>query len=313
MKVKRTIQNTPTSKINTGAVGTNVEVKGRVIAEKDKLVRGPISGKPCAIYHIEIQKWDKDGEADSRPSSISFDPLKKHTWRRGRWVTIGSYFSDDGFYIDDDSGANAMVLVEGAKVHRDGDTVNYECSSHQFSGMDAELYQSLKKSRKKIGSFKLKDTTYLFSKDYHFREWCFVPGEELYVLGYASSNLKALRPKKPGARFFVEAKKMIRKNKDLQNKLDSNRDGKLDYYELERGAQLLAKKLATKYSEKKLEELASKTKMVFKKEYNYPFVISNRHEEDLVSHVGKMAALKIWGGPALVIGCTIYFFTSFFH
>jgi hypothetical protein len=44
LKIKRTIQNIPTSKINTGAVGTDVEIKGNIIVEKDKLVTAPIFG-----------------------------------------------------------------------------------------------------------------------------------------------------------------------------------------------------------------------------------------------------------------------------
>ena len=37
LKTKRTIQNIPTSKIETGAVGTNVEIKGNIVAEKEKM------------------------------------------------------------------------------------------------------------------------------------------------------------------------------------------------------------------------------------------------------------------------------------
>ena len=55
LKIKRTIENIPTSKINTGAVGTDVEIKGNIIAEKDRFATAPISGQQCAIYHIEIR------------------------------------------------------------------------------------------------------------------------------------------------------------------------------------------------------------------------------------------------------------------
>ncbi|MGP0564587.1 MULTISPECIES: GIDE domain-containing protein [unclassified Nitrospina] len=306
LKAKRIIQNTPTSKINTGAVGTNVEVKGRVIAEKDKMVRAPISGKPCALYHIEIQKWKRDRRSGFNRNRSLINLGERRGWQRGRWVTIAKYFSDDGFYIDDDSGANAMVLVEGATVNRNGGTSDYECSSNEFSTMDPELYQSLDQNKKKIRSFKLKDSAWLLSTDYRFREWCFAPGEQVYVLGHAGSNLKVKRPKKAGVKFFLKAKEAIRKNKELQKRFDTNKDGKLDYYELERGAQLLAEKLSAKYSKEKLEELASKTKMVFKKENGHPFIISNRHEEDLVSNIATWATVKIWGGPVLTVASVAY-------
>ncbi|CAI2718570.1 GIDE domain-containing protein [Nitrospina watsonii] len=312
LQIKRIIQNTPTSKINTGAVGTNVEVKGRIIAEKDKIVRAPISGRPCALFNIEIQKWQRDRKSGFSRNRSLFSLGERRGWQRGRWVTIASFFSDAGFYVDDDSGANAMVLVEGATVNRSGTTQDYECSSNEFSTMDPDLYAVLDQNKRKIRSFKLKDSSWLLSNDYRFREWCFVPGEEVFVLGYADSNLKLARPKKAGVKFFLEAKKLIRKNKELQKRLDTNQDGKLDYYELERGAQAVAKKLSARYSKQKLEELAAKTKMVFRKESKHPFVLSNRHEDNLVSHMGRWATVKIWGGPIITIGAGAYFFSSFF-
>jgi len=315
LKIKRVIQNTPTSNINTGAVGTNVEVKGRVIAEKDKIIRAPISGRPCALYNIEIQKWKRDRNSSwSRRdrSLISFGTERRGMYR-GRWVTLGSFFSDKGFYIEDDSGANAMVLVDGATVNRAGATQDYECSSNEFSTMRPALYEALDQNKRKTKRFfKLKDSAWLFSSDYRFRAWCFTPGEELYVLGYAESGLRMERPKKAGVKFFLEAKKLIRKDKELAKRFDANQDGKLDYYELERAAQIVAEKLSAKYSKKKLEELAAKTKMVFKKCDPYPFVISNRHEDELVQSLATWATVKIWGGPAVTIGSVVYFYSSFF-
>jgi hypothetical protein len=152
----------------------------------------------------------------------------------------------------------------------------------------------------------------LSRQHYRFREWCFVPGEEVYVLGYAESGLRVERSKKAGVKFFLEAKKLIRKDKKLAKRFDANQDGKLDYYELERGAQIVAEKLSAQYSKKKLQDLAAKTKMVFKHRTPYPFVISNRHEDELVTSIGRWAAVKIWGGPAVTIGSAVYFYSSFF-
>lgn len=314
LKIKRAIQNTPTSRINTGAVGTNVEVKGRVIADKEKIVRAPISGRPCALYNIEIQKWKRERNMSSsgRPhrSLLSFGSDRRG-WERGRWVTLGSFFSNEGFYIEDDSGANAMVLVDGAIVNRTGATQDYECSSNQFTSMLPALRDALEKNRNKIRFFKLKDTSWLFSQHYRFREWCFTPGEEVYVLGFAESGLRMERPRKAGVKFFLSAKKLIRKDKNLAKRFDANKDGKLDYYELERGAQIVAEKLSAQYSKKKLDDLSAKTRMVFKKHAPYPFVISNRHEDELVRSLGRWATVKIWGGPAVSIGSAVYFYSSF--
>ena len=108
LKSKRIIQNIPTSKINTGAVGTNVEVTGQIVSEKDQIVQAPISGRPCAFYSIEIQRWERN--RNYRGSSLG-SHSSRTGFNRGHWVTIESFYSSKGFFIDDKSGANAMVLA----------------------------------------------------------------------------------------------------------------------------------------------------------------------------------------------------------
>lgn len=99
LKIKRTIQNIPTSKISTGAVGSDVEIKGRVICEPDKLVTAPITQTLCALYSMEIQVLVK----------------RKNS---SHWKTIDRYYSNEGIYLDDDSGSTALVIVDGAVITR---------------------------------------------------------------------------------------------------------------------------------------------------------------------------------------------------
>ncbi len=165
LKAKRTIQDIPTSKISTGAVGTNVEVKGEIIIENENLALGPISNKPCAFYSLEIQKLVK-------------------TKNSSHWKTIDSFYSDKGFYIDDKSGANALVLVKGAIIKRKGFAQKFQMSSNNFDEMPTNLRKELSLHKKELKRFKLKDTSWLFSKRYRFLEWIFSQGEPIYVLGY---------------------------------------------------------------------------------------------------------------------------------
>jgi hypothetical protein len=138
LKSKRIIQNIPTSKINTGAVGTNVEVTGRIVCEKDQIVSAPISGRPCAFYSIEIQRWERN--RNRRGTSIG---NSSHTgFNRGHWVTVENFYSGKGFFIDDKSGANAMILAQGAVIKRKGGTQDYEMQSNNFDQMPAGLRHS---------------------------------------------------------------------------------------------------------------------------------------------------------------------------
>ena len=259
LKTKRTIQNIPTSKIETGAVGTNVEIKGNIVAEKEKMETAPISGQQCALYHIEIQK-------ELRRKNSTY------------WKTIDRFFSHEGFYVDDQSGANALVLVEGAHINREGKTQDFYVNSNNFDEMPDLLRKALTANQNKLKRFKLKKKSWLFSSKYRLLEWCFRPNEEVYVLGHAESGLRLHKIKKPKMKYFLQAKKAIQKDKKLAARFDSNRDGQLDFNELERGAGILAQRLADKYSKEKLEELTPKTKLIFKKLKPHPFIISNCSE-----------------------------------
>lgn len=306
LKSKRIIQNIPTSKINTGAVGTNVEVTGRIICEKDQIVQAPISGRPCAFYSIEIQRWERN--RSTRSGSFG----SHNSIHRGHWVTVESFYSGKGFYIDDGSGANAQVLAKGAIIKRKGDTRDFEMQSNNFDQMPPGLWQALESNQKNLRKFKLKKSSWLFSSRFRFREWYFPVGETIFVLGHAESGLRA--PKRQTLKFktFLKAKKAIQQNDKLKARFDTNRDGKLDEAELERGAKVLALKLESKHSKEKPEDLSSKTKLIFKQKKPNPFYISNMSEKDLIKDLATWSTLKIWGGPILSIGCAAYLFTSFF-
>ena len=291
LKIKRTIQNIPTSKIKTGAVGTDVEIKGQIVEERDKMVIAPISGQSCAIYHVEIQVERR---------------RKNNTY----WQTIDQFYSHKGFYVDDQSGATALVLVEGARVNHKNKIRDYYFSSSDMDSLPDALRKSFTLNQHKLKKFKFKKTSWLLSSRYRIREWHFMPNDEVYVLGFAESGLRFEKIKKPKLKYFLKAKKEIQSNKQLAARYDTNQDGILDHNELERGAQVLAQRLSDKHSKQKEEVLIPKTKLVFKKKKPHPFVISNRPEGDLVKHMGTWSVIKIWGGPVLTVACVWYLWTT---
>jgi len=231
---------------------------------------------------------------------------------RGRWVTVESFNSGKGFFIDDKSGANAMVLVNGAVIKRKGGTQDFETQSNNFDQMPTGLRQALETHQKKLRKFKLKNTSWLFSNRFRFREWYFSVGENIFVLGHADSGLRAPKRKRMKFKTFLKAKKAIQESDKLKARFDTNQDGQLDEKELERGAKILALQLESKYSKEKLEDLASKTKLIFKQKKPNPFYISNMSEKDLISDLATWSTLKIWGGPVLSTGCAAYLFILFF-
>ncbi|MFQ5481791.1 MAG: hypothetical protein ACE5ER_03440 [Nitrospinaceae bacterium] len=292
LKTKRTIENIPTSRIATGAVGSGVEVKGRIVCEPDKLMTGPVSGAPCAFYSLEIQVFRRSKNS-------------------GHWVTLDKFFSGEGFYLDDNSGANALVLVDGAKITHKGNPHISLIRSNRFSEMGPSLRTALGLNKKKIKRFKMRRTSWLFAQQYRFLEQRFLAGETVYVLGFAKSGFQAMQKIKVKFKTFLQAKKMIQQDPRLQQQCDLNQDGRLDPDELERGAKKLAGKLQAKYSPGKLQTLMPKTRMIFQKKRPYIYHISNLPEQDLVKKMARFSTLEIWGGPALTLASTLLLLYQF--
>ena len=89
---KRLIENTPTSKVRSLAMGL-VEVFGKAQMFK-KLKKSPISKKDCVYYTLEVQEYVKSG-------------------KQGHWKTIKFETSNNDFYVQDETG---KVLVNPKEV-----------------------------------------------------------------------------------------------------------------------------------------------------------------------------------------------------
>ncbi len=289
LKSSRTIQNIPTSRISTGAVGTHVEVKGRVLPEADKVLKGPISGKTCAFYSVEIQ-------------------ILVETSKNSHWKTIDHFYSNPEILLDDNSGAVAKVFVAGATIQRKGISRDFEISSKDFSRMPGELNQAIRQNVDQLQNFKFKDTSWVFHQQHRFVEWCFAPKEEVYVLGFAESGIKQPKRKKLSFDHFMKAKKSIEADPALQNRFDNNQDGFLGAEELELGAKIMGHGLQVESPPVQEKTDAPKIKMVFRKRKGVPYILSNMKEEDLVKRLSWKAALKVWGGPVVAIAGATYLF-----
>jgi len=285
LKSSRTIQNIPTSRIMTGAVGTNVEIKGKVLVPGDNVLRAPISGQTCAFFSIEIQRLVRSKD-------------------RSYWKKVDQIYSSEEFYMEDGSGAMARVFIEGADIQLQGKVKTFQIRSNDLSAMPEGLFATLRRNEDKLKVFKLKNSAWLFSQEYRFIEWRFQSGESVYVLGFAESGTKPPRKNKLKFTQFLQAKKMIEKDPGLQTRFDRNHDGVLDAEELEKGAQIVGIGLQTEPARQK--ESLIPVKMIFKKHRSFAFLISNIKEKDLVRKLSLKAALKVWGGPVLALASSAY-------
>ncbi len=156
---KRLIENIPTSKIRSIAMGL-VEITGRVVPRKDNLLKSPFSQNDCVYYKCTIEEY-------------------RHSGKNSRWVTIFKDEKYDFFYLKDDTG---MVLIDpkNAKI----DIPKDNCFE---SRMGNDPPDSVK--------YFLKQTNIAFegflfgiNKTMRYTEWYIAPNDKLYIMGTASDN-----------------------------------------------------------------------------------------------------------------------------
>ena len=94
LKLKRLIENVPTSKMRSVAMGL-VELKGK-IEVSDKVLEDPFDKKKCVFWRVHIEERVKRG---------------KH----GRWITRHKAKGQVPFFISDDSGS-VLIKLEGANM-----------------------------------------------------------------------------------------------------------------------------------------------------------------------------------------------------
>lgn len=94
LRVRRLIENTPTSRIRSMAMGL-VELNGQV-ATRSRVV-APFSGRPCAYWEIEIATRTGNNRNGTR-----------------QWSTVHRNRSGHPFYLRDDTGI-AMIYPQGAE------------------------------------------------------------------------------------------------------------------------------------------------------------------------------------------------------
>jgi len=94
-KRKRLIENTPTSKIRSLAMGL-VEIYGDVIPAQGKTLVSPLTQKNCVYYHYLVERYEEHYNSSTKKTE-------------GRWVTVQNEKHSIPFDLQDETG---MVLVD---------------------------------------------------------------------------------------------------------------------------------------------------------------------------------------------------------
>ena len=158
LKQKKLIENIPTSKIRSLAMGL-VEIYGAVVPAEGKILKSPFSNKDCVFYDYRIEEYRQSG---------------KHS----QWVTIRNGKDSVPFFLKDDT---ATVLVEPKEASL---SIKQDLAFQSGMGKDPSL-----QIKKYLTSQGLKFETFFgMNKKMRFIESFIEPKDKLYIMGTADEN-----------------------------------------------------------------------------------------------------------------------------
>lgn len=158
LRKKRLIENIPTSKIRSLAMGL-VEIVGQVVPVKNKILKSPFSERDCVYYRYTIQEYRRSG-------------------KNSHWVTIKKGERKELFYLKDDTG---MVLVDPA-----GASIEVARDNELHSGMGEDPPESVVRF---LAANNIAFEGLLgLNKTMRYSESYIAPDDNLYIMGTADEN-----------------------------------------------------------------------------------------------------------------------------
>lgn len=158
-KMKRLIENTPTSKIRSIAMGL-VEIYGEVDPLKDNILKSPFSKNDCVYYKYSVEELRQSGKSAS-------------------WVTIKKGEEKKLFYLKDETGS-VLIDLTGAKIDIPTDKI-----------FDSSLGRDPPETVKQfLSTINIAWEGFLFgvNKTMRYTEYFIAPGDKLYIMGTADDN-----------------------------------------------------------------------------------------------------------------------------
>jgi hypothetical protein len=155
---KRLIENIPTSKIRSIAMGL-VEIFGQVIPIKERIFKSPFTEKQCVYYQFTIEEYQSSG-------------------KNSHWVTIKKGEQRCLFYLKDDTG-KVMIDPTGATIEARKD---FEYQSGLGKDPPEQVIRFLSANNLTHEGF------FGLNKTMRYRETIIIPDDTLYIMGTAGEN-----------------------------------------------------------------------------------------------------------------------------
>ena len=159
LKIKRLIENVPTSKARSVAMGL-AELKGK-IESGNKTLTDPFDGKDCVYWHIHIQQYMKRG-------------------KRRTWVTRHKAKKHVPFYLTDQTGS-VLVNMQGANLKNVDRDNEYESAMFFSDDIPPKVEDYCNKENVKLRGW------LGGKKRMRFRVTYLEPNDDIYIIGSARS------------------------------------------------------------------------------------------------------------------------------
>ena len=270
LRRKRLIENIPTSKIRSLALGL-VELIGH--AQTPSLLSSPLTKTPCVYYRYLIERYQQSG-------------------RSSRWVKVAAGSSKGvAFWLKDETAA-ILVFPAGAEIE-------VTCSYKFTSGWQKPIPADLKLA---LSDFGIAGRGLFGDRALRFSEWLIRPGEEVYVLGTAKQTRDEIPDNKQS---LNDRLREIKKNPKKMSAADTNQDGAISQEEWDD----FVGKIETELTLEQIKNSNPRSNsdiVVAKGDAQRVFIISNKSQKVLTSYLGFQAVLGVYLGPLLALTCLWY-------
>lgn len=195
LKRKRIIEDTPTSKIDTAAIGSFTEVVGRCINHCEKRLVAPLSSEGCSAYILKIEKL-------------------VHRGKKEYWENIADFYSDEYLFIDDRSrGVATMKTCDLELENWDKTTV---IKTKSLFNKPTSTLDNLKRKYSRLKAV-LSD-----SNQYRLTEFKIARNKKMYVLATSTpfiSFTKGLKMKKGGIELITGNESGFHHDSEIKNRV----------------------------------------------------------------------------------------------
>ncbi len=297
LKVRRKMEDIPTSKISAAAVGSFVEIKGRVVCEENDFITTPLTNKRGVCFIWNIEKLVKRGKSS-------------------KWVTEKIFYSCPFIYVRDHGEHLAAIDLANCDFQED-------IFKHfvQFNNSSFDLPQAAQDILREYRLLDLDNKASFFTtQKYRIKEKVFKRHESIYVLGSVIEPpaSETLQSSTQTIHFGTRNKevldevqailKVAKSDPQFHEMYDKNNNSQLDDLELKNLHEDIQRKIFTDYNIPHQNSYLGKSKLFFTmvEDHENVFsmkkvIVSLQSEQKLSNKLLLQAYSGLAGGPLLFV------------